>query len=632
VFWRVRAINEHGVAGQWSATWWFRLDALPRPALTAPAHRSTTASPGPTFEWEAVPDAAGYQIQISADRRFGTVEQAATVTDATYPAGGLPDGRYYWRARGVNAAGIAGTWSAVWQITIDSDGPDAPVLRTPRQGSSTPDTTPRLAWKASRGAVEYRIQVADNVAFDSPDEWAGVTSPYLVVPDADVLDYGTYFWRVRARDARDVWGAWSDAGTFTVTVHKSPANGGATTNARPTFRWAAVAGAPYRVQISTMPDIDADPSLLVDELRTTTSYRPPTGLAYGTLYWRVSLDGGATWMPTWAVTITPTPPARVGLNTPKNRTLTNDSTPTLMWKAALRGETYQVQIDDDRKFGSPAQDVTLGAGALAYTADTLPDGVYFWRARSLNAFDAPGPWSAAWRLEIDTIAPDAPALVAPEDTARVTNRKLKLEWSRVSDAARYEIQLDPDPVFLLPPSDARRRTSYRLPVTLGQNVYHWRARAVDKAGNVSAWSAPRSFSLVAGNTALSAPAVVPVLDDTLLMVEAEGASVTPGGAWVVQADSAASGGAYAVSSGEPSDVLEMAFSGTRLDVVYVQGPELGAFAVEVDGVVLLTVNSGVGEGYSTAWAMLPDLAPGTHTLRIVPVEGAVALDGFVVER
>jgi len=353
---------------------------------------------------------------------------------------------------------------------------------------------------------------------------------------------------------------------------------------------------------------------------------------YGTLYWRVSLDGGASWMPTWSVTITPAPPARVGLSAPRNRTLTNDSTPTLVWKAALRGETYQVQIDDDRRFGSPAQDVTLDAGVLTYTADTLPDGVYFWRVRALNAFDAPGPWSLVWRLDVDTVAPDAPTLVAPKHGARVTNRKLRLEWSRVSDAIRYEVQLDPDPAFPLPPSAAARRTFYRLPVTLPQNVYYWRLRAVDKAGNVSAWSAPRSFSLVAGNTALSAAAVVPVLGETLVMVESEGAIVTPGGVWAVQADAAASGGAYVVNSGEPGDVLEMVFGGARLDVVYVQGPELGAFAVEVDGAVLLTVDSGVGGSYTTAWAMLPDLAPGTHTLRIVPIEGAVAVDGFVVER
>jgi len=637
VFWRVRAINEYGVAGQWSATWWFRLDALPRPTLTAPANRSTTENDSPTFVWTAVPGAGEYQVQISRDRKFGTVEQAAAVTDATYPAGGLPDGRYYWRARAVNANGIAGQWSAVWQITIDHNGPDAPVLRAPRQGSATPDTTPRLAWKASRGAQEYRVQVDVSTDFDSPDEWAGLGATSFTLPDAAALDYGTYFWRVRARDARNVWGMWSDAGTFTVTVHKSPADGGATTNDRPTFSWAGVAGAQYRLQISAMADIDADPNPLVDELRATTSYRPPAGLAYGTLYWRVSLDDGTSWMPTWAVTITPAPPARVGLSAPKNGTLTNDSTPTLLWKAALRGETYQVQIDDDRKFGSPAQDVTLAVGALTYTADALPDGAYFWRVRSLNAFDAPGPWSAVWRLEIDTTPPDAPALVTPEDTARVTNRKLKLEWGRVSDAARYEVQLDPDPAFPLPPVDTARRTTYRPPTTLAQNVYYWRVRAVDKAGNVSAWSAPRSFSLVAGNTALTEPLPTPTPTATeavehveFITVEAEDPAVIRSGAWAAHDTPDASGGAYLYSSGSAEDMLSLRFRGTRLEVVYVGHPALGSFVIEVDGAPLAVVDSATPDSVFGTRETL-EVADGEHVLRVYPQTGTIAIDAFTVD-
>jgi len=510
VFWRVRAINEYGMAGQWSATWWFRLDAPPRPTLIAPANRSTTASSGPTFEWAVVPDAAEYQIQISRDRKFGTVDQAAAVTNATYPSGALPDGIYFWRVRGVHNAGIAGQWSAVWQITVDSDGPDAPVLSVPKQGSATPDTTPRLAWKASRGAVEYRVQVDVSPSFNTGalQTWDGLTRPVHVVLDGDALSYRVYHWRVRARDERNVWGAWSQTGTFTVTVHKSPQDGSATINDRPTFRWAAVSGAQYRVQIDN--DSAFSNPRLVDQSIATNSYQPPAGLlSYGTFYWRVSIDGGASWMPAWSVTITPTPPARVKLSTPVNRTLTNDSTPTLMWKAALRGEVYQVQIDDDRKFGSPAQDVTLGAGTLIYTANTLPDGIYYWRVRALNTLGAPGPWSAIWRLDVDTIAPETPALVAPEHGARVTNAKLKLEWAPIGDAARYEVQIDPVPSFPLPPIDAARRTTYRLPTTLAQNVYHWRVRAVDMAGNASAWSAVRSFSLVAGNTALTEPTSVP---------------------------------------------------------------------------------------------------------------------------
>lgn len=87
-----------------------------------------------------------------------------------------------------------------------------------------------------------------------------------------------------------------------------------------------------------------------------------------------------------------------------------------------------------------------------------------------------------------------------------------------------------------------------------------------------------------------------------------------------------------LSSGDPADVLTASFSGTRLDILYVQHPSLGAFAVEVDGQVIQTVNAAGPVGQAGVWALLPDLPDGPHTLRIYPVEGAIALDGFVVSR
>jgi len=324
------------------------------------------------------------------------------------------------------------------------------------------------------------------------------------------------------------------------------------------------------------------------------------------------------------------------LSSPKNGTLTNDNTPTLLWRAALRGETYQVQIDDDRLFGSPAQDVTLGVGVLSYTAGALPDGVHFWRARALNAFDAPGPWSAVWRLEVDTVAPVAPALIAPDDGARVTNAKLVLLWSRIPDAIRYEFQLDPDPAFPLPPSDAGRRTSYRLPTTIAQNVYYWRVRAVDKAGNVSAWSPARSFSLVAGLTALTAePTPVPGVTEpgavesvSLQVVEAEDPVVVlRAGEWTVHNTPDASGGAYIYSSGGLDDALSLRFSGTRLEVVFVKHPALGSFAIEVDGVLLQVVDSAAPDSAFGLRAAV-EVAEGEHVLRIYPQAGTIAIDAF----
>lgn len=634
-YWRVRAIDAQDVAGRWSGSRWFALQGPARPRLSEPANRSSTGSTTPLFEWEPVTDASSYQFQISPDRRFPAAAVASTGgTSYTPPA--LANGTHFWRVRSVNAAGIAGPWSLTWRITIDSDGPDAPRLRVPNDAAGLTDTTPRLAWSRVRGAEEYHLQVSTSESFGSTIlNQTGLTAANYTLPDGSALDHGRFFWRVRARDEHGNWGAWSDPRTFTITLHKAPADGRATTNRRPTFRWASAgSNVMYTIQIANNPDFNNP--IVNGDMTPQTSFRPADPLPFGTYYWQISTDDGTTWTPAWTIIIMPGPPGRPGLMSPSNRALSNQGTHTLMWEAARNGHTYQVQLADNRRFEGALVDVLTGVGALRHTTPALADGQYFWRVRAFNEAGAPGPWSAIRVLTIDTTPPDAPAPTAPANGARVTNRRLTFRWDKVTDANRYEFQIATSTAFGEPPIDVGRRTRFQTPETLAQATYHWRVRAYDRAGNVSGWSATRSFTLVAGITALSGPlesgGTQPVIDDSLMIIEAESAAVQADGTWTMQVSDVASGGGYMLSSGDPADVLTASFSGTRLDILYVQHPSLGAFAVEVDGQVIQTVNAAGPVGQAGVWALLPDLPDGPHTLRVYPVEGAIALDGFVVSR
>jgi len=114
------------------------------------------------------------------------------------------------------------------------------------------------------------------------------------------------------------------------------------------------------------------------------------------------------------------------------------------------------------------------------------------------------------------------------------------------------------------------------------------------------------------------------------VVEAESASVLPAGSWTAHDTAEASGGRYVFSGGSPADTLTLSFSGATLEVVFVRHPALGSFNVEVDGAALLTVNSAANNSVFGERVAIP-LNPGPHTVRIIPVEGTVALDAFVVE-
>ena len=635
--WRVRAIDAQNVAGQWSSARWFALEGPSRPRLSEPLDQSTTADSTPLFAWEAVPGATGYQIQISPNRLF----QSAGITPSggtSYTSPALADGPTFWRVRSV-AAGIAGPWSLTWRVTIDTDGPPAPRLTAPKDAAGLNDSTPRFAWGRAPGALEYQLKIFLNGECETATphrNYAGLTAPALTLPVGDALNSGRFLWCVRARDARSVWGAWSDANSFTYTIHTAPGDGQATTNTRPTFRWASAgSNVMYTIRVANNPGF-TNPAVNND-MTPQTSYRPAEPLLpFDTYYWQVSTDGGATWMPAWTIIIMPGPPGRPGLMSPANGTVSNQTAHTLIWDAARSGHTYQVQLADNRRFEGAIVDILTGVGALRHTAPALANGQYFWRVRALNEAGAPGPWTPVWTLTIDTVPPGAPAPTAPANGAQVTNRRLTFEWSKVPDAIRYEIQIDTRTGFTQPPIDVGRRVSYQTPETLGQALYYWRVRAYDRAGNVSGWSATRNFTLVAGVTALAGPlesgGTQPVIDASLMVIEAESPAVQTAGTWTVQASDATSAGSYLLSSGDLADALTASFSGARLDILYVQHPSLGTFAVEVDGQLIQTVNSTGPVGQAGIWAMLPDLPDGQHTLRIYPVEGAIALDGFVVSR
>ncbi|MBI5670307.1 MAG: right-handed parallel beta-helix repeat-containing protein [Chloroflexi bacterium] len=96
------------------------------------------------------------------------------------------------------------------------------------------------------------------------------------------------------------------------------------------------------------------------------------------------------------------PPAEPGSAPLRN--LVRTGTPTLTWSTVTWATAYQIQVDDDARFGSPNVDITVPGSALELTipADrALGDGVYFWRVRAMNASSAAGRWSAAEQIIIN---------------------------------------------------------------------------------------------------------------------------------------------------------------------------------------------------------------------------------------
>jgi len=196
------------------ADWLNSTPPPPVPTLVSPADGSTTSDQTPSFDWTNSTGATGYDIQVDNSSSFTSPEINASPTSSNYtPSSNLAYGTYYWRVRAKNANGTS-NWTSVWSFTIiDNSPPPVPTLVSPADGSTTSDQTPSFDWTNSTGATGYDIQVDNNSSFTSPEINASPTSSNYT-PGSN-LAYGTYYWRVRAKNANGT-SNWTSVWLFTI--------------------------------------------------------------------------------------------------------------------------------------------------------------------------------------------------------------------------------------------------------------------------------------------------------------------------------------------------------------------------------------------------------------------------------
>jgi len=119
-YWHVRAVNEYGT-GNWSVPWAFRTrppKVLAAPTLTEPADEAVNVPAAVTLKWNAVPNAAAYNIVVSEKSFFTTKMVDDTVTETQYALSGLEKGKkYYWKVR-MNDGTDSSPWSSIYRFTV----------------------------------------------------------------------------------------------------------------------------------------------------------------------------------------------------------------------------------------------------------------------------------------------------------------------------------------------------------------------------------------------------------------------------------------------------------------------------------------------------------------------------------
>lgn len=209
---------------------------------------------------------------------------------------------------------------------------------------------------------------------------------------------------------------------------------------------------------------------------------------------------------------------------------TLDTTPTFTFTLsdadAADTVKYKIQIDDSSDFGSAVVDYTSAlaaqgstsftvgqaAGSGSYTTgasgQTLSDGSYYWRVKTIDDDAAESSYSTAnsgsVALQVDATAPSVPG--TPTTGSAATDTTPTWSWSASTDAGAglsstpYTLQWSQSSDFTSGVSSTTATTnSFTHSATLADGTWYFRVKASDDVGNESGYS-------TAGSTTIDATA------------------------------------------------------------------------------------------------------------------------------
>ena len=207
----------------------------------------------PVFQWHRVNNpypwggtyAPAYRIEVGTNDNFSPIiwtvdtesTHAAPTQSNPFPTIN-PDQTYSWRVCPLDALeGNCKTvpfkgdewWSQVWRARFNPDfglpptTGDSPELLRPEHGDEWVEATPLLEWRAFEGADYYEVEVNLDPTFPITGTIITDTVLYpaysaetsLAQRSLDRLDYGTFYWRVRA-DLSGTWSDWSETRRFQI--------------------------------------------------------------------------------------------------------------------------------------------------------------------------------------------------------------------------------------------------------------------------------------------------------------------------------------------------------------------------------------------------------------------------------
>jgi hypothetical protein len=143
--------------------------------------------------------------------------------------------------------------------------------------------------------------------------------------------------------------------------------------------------------------------------------------------------------------------------------------PTFQWTSVTGARTYRLQISQDQSFGHPIDDVTTDSSAYSSNTTYPADTVLYWRVRANDENGVGLTWSAVGTFQKTLAAPVGSGATQGDFIPTWT-------WSVVPGAVSYDLAVD------LPNGTHKDFSGFRTPAVTpllmyGTGIFHWRVRA-----------------------------------------------------------------------------------------------------------------------------------------------------------
>jgi hypothetical protein len=571
----------------------------PPPAIVSPVNNPTLTLPV-TLTWEhgLNPQPSGYEIQIAKDSAFQTIEQDdPQLNGPTREILSLTPGTKFWRVRSFQGDSSPTTaavtaWSAVGTFTISS-APPTPVSVTlakdPLYSGETTFVAVQLTAAVPAGGATINLSSSNPGAVPVP---ATIAMP----GNAAWMQFQVQAGQVTALTPVTLTATLNSASAsaqFTLqppslkslTISPSTISGGAQPQGIVMLNGQAPAGGAVVSLSSNSPSVSPPASVTVAPGSFSASFPISTSsVTANTAATVTAIYNGASSQA--QVTLTPQqPPSSLTLS-PTSTTGTGGSSFATVTIASPSSTDQVLQVaSSNPSIASVPNGVTIPAGSTSggfnifttsvsvqtvVTISVSGGGVTRTANLTVNPDAAPTPTPQP--------TPGAPTLLSPASNARVA-QPINFDWTDVSGATSYEIQIDDSNNFTAPLTLSQTVGVSQVTITgLPAQRLFWRVRAFNSAGVAGPFSASRRFTAQAPSTtttpaSLSAVSVSP--SSVVGGNSAQGTITLTGGA--------PSGGAVVTLSSANTAVVSVPAS-----VTVAAGASSATFSVNTSGVTANT--------------------------------------------